>query len=190
MAPRSLAHDNRRCFYVERIAERQLLAGNNVGHVVEAQRALSQLRDPAALIDREERSPRTEQVFRYWLGLAMHQNLAFGQKPFCGVALNAVPRLLVIRVQSFFFLGAQFIEEPFCNGDADRLAVLVHQPVDGSLRGSCMAFPFWFNEVCGTVCTALLVFLAAAAGAGIIPTNLVGHLLGSTLSRSSLPGVK
>jgi hypothetical protein len=36
LAPRFLAHDDRRRFCIERIAQRQLLAGNHVGHVVEA----------------------------------------------------------------------------------------------------------------------------------------------------------
>jgi hypothetical protein len=190
LAPRFLAHDDRPRFCVERIAQGQLLAGNDVSHVVEAQRAFSQLRDPAALIHREERPSLTEQVFPYGLRLAMHQNLAFGQKPFRCVELNAVPRLRVLSFQSVFFLGAQFIEEHFCNGDADRLAMFVHEPVDGALHCPCVALPLWFNEVCGAVCTALLVFLTAAAWAGIIATNLVGHLQDSTLSRSAFAAVK
>ena len=48
-ALRSLRHDDRRRFGLEPIAKRHLPAGHDVGHVVQAQRPLVQLRDPLSV---------------------------------------------------------------------------------------------------------------------------------------------
>ena len=174
LTARSLDHDDRRCLGLQHIAQRHLPARHDVGHVVQAQRPLAQLRDPLSLFHREQRTAGAEQQIRHACRLSMDIYRGLGEKPLVGVELNLLPGFVVLRLQRGPLLVGQAPEQHRLDGDAGRVPVTARQPVQRTLDRSRVAFLIRVMSRGGSA-AAMLVLPAAAARARVISSDLGAH---------------
>src|SRR6218665_958480 len=188
---RTLLNHDRRGIGVQHIAERHLHARHDVGHIVEAQRALRQLLQPIARSRRQQWPAGAEQVLGHPLAHALDLQFPFGDKPIHQVDLHADPEL-------FVHLRAEFVSLPIVEqapeqsrqSDPRGLAMALEQPIDHTFGGTVMPRRLGSKRL--LLQATVLVLLAAAARAGIVSSDFCCHwrLLPCQIRRLSLAGAR